>query len=524
MSHTDRYEQMTVRELLDAARHRPLSGRHRVKAQLIDELRRMDERRARGEPEGDYEHSQWAVGQAMEEFTARQQRTAVEQAVLRVQALLDQPGREPAYYEGVRDALGEVRNAPPPTDEQWEAYVDALATALEPLEWAGWNVPDEYGSDFDKVNGPVLDGRLIRTCMAIDVEYNCWTRELVLLCVEEPDAASLSMLDDDVTITLTGTPDWDRAAVSRTAGALGLLDPTVLKAGPDSSVSTADLLADLYVEWVFETAAAYRGLSVEELITEAADDEDLSRNLNWLAGFVAPNVVPDLIPGAAALGIAAWCWRNNTDVEAHHLPDDVLMARVNMAVTRAVAEHVDPYEGIDWPRIEAALASTQWALPDGRVIAELFADGWPDVERTVREQLRIWRRIDEMTLGPEATIRLLSVGGASSYTRHWWGQGRWGAIVEQIVTEAVAGGIALPRPYDVTGIETFLRDLEEPYLLSDEALRWIIDIPGASLDGPRGLRSHSTATAPVVRAFELWEISIPDSDELSQPADEPDEG
>ena len=119
MSHVDRYEQMTVRELLETARHRPLSGRHRRKAELIDELRRMDERRARGEPEGNYEHSQWSVGQAMEDFKSRQQQKAVEDVVLRVQALLGRPGREPAYYDGVPDALGEVRNAPPPTDEQW---------------------------------------------------------------------------------------------------------------------------------------------------------------------------------------------------------------------------------------------------------------------------------------------------------------------------------------------------------------------------------------------------------------------
>lgn len=130
MSHTDRYEQMTARELLDAARLRPLSGRHRRKAEVIDELRRMDERRVRGEPEGDYEHSQWSLGQAMEDFKSRQQQKAVEDAALRVQALLGRPGREPAYYDGVRDALGGVRNAPPPTDEP-----GCASTIRRPLRW-----------------------------------------------------------------------------------------------------------------------------------------------------------------------------------------------------------------------------------------------------------------------------------------------------------------------------------------------------------------------------------------------------
>lgn len=159
------------------------------------------------------------------------------------------PGRELAYYDGVRDALGEVRNAPPPTEEQWGAYVEAFVTALEPLGWAGWDVPDVYESDFDKVHGPCLTGRLSRTCMAVEVEYDCWTRELRLLPAEDDDATWLSILEDEVTIALSGTADDDRAAVSRQTGALGLLDPTVLKAGPDSDVSTADLLADLYAEW-----------------------------------------------------------------------------------------------------------------------------------------------------------------------------------------------------------------------------------------------------------------------------------
>ena len=109
---------------------------------------------------------------------------------------------------------------------------------------------------------------------------------------------------------------------------------------------------------------------------------------------------------------------------------------------------------------------------------------------------------------------MLTVAGATSYTRHWWGQGRWSAIVEQIVTEAIAGGVPLPDSYGVAGVAAFLRDLEAPHLLSDEALRWIIDMPGAGTDGPRGLRFHHSATAPVVREFELWTYTISEQEEL----------
>jgi hypothetical protein len=45
------------------------------------------------------------------------------------------------------------------------------------------------------------------------------------------------------------------------------------------------------------------------------------------------------------LGVAAWCWRNNTAVEDWHLPSEVLMARVNFTVTKAIQPHLDPFEG-----------------------------------------------------------------------------------------------------------------------------------------------------------------------------------
>ena len=49
--------------------------------------------------------------------------------------------------------------------------------------------------------------------------------------------------------------------------------------------------------------------------------------------------------------------------------------------------------------------------------------------------------------------------------------------------------------------------------LSDEALRWIIDMPPAGADGPTGLRFNHSATAPVVREFELWEYAFSEQDE-----------
>ncbi|WP_330343373.1 hypothetical protein OHA09_36150 [Streptomyces longwoodensis] len=131
------------------------------------------------------------------------------------------------------------------------------------------------------------------------------------------------------------------------------------------------------------------------------------------------DVAPDIVPDAAALGVAAWCWRNNTAVEDHHLETDVLMARVNIAVTRITQQHVCPIEGIDWDSITDALMEPQWALPDGTLVRSLFGAGWTDVAPTVTAQLDRWRRLDHEVLGPETTLILMSIGGSTGYTDSW---------------------------------------------------------------------------------------------------------
>jgi hypothetical protein len=253
--------------------------------------------------------------------------------------LLVGPGVSSEFTAGVRAALAAVRNSPPPTDEEWGQYVDYLATVLGCLEWAGWFLPESYDSDFDREYGPHLfTGGVIRTNMVIAVEYDVWARELSLHPVEDcgEQPVLVSMLDDTVTIPLTGDAEHDSQVVEERAGALGLLDPTRLRAGTDSGVDTAQYLTELYVDWIFKEACSYRGLAPAQLMAEVGENETLSAFLRFVSEFVAREVAPDLVPDAVALGIACWCWRNNTDVEAHHLPGDVLMARVNIAVTKAV--------------------------------------------------------------------------------------------------------------------------------------------------------------------------------------------
>lgn len=240
----------------------------------------------------------------------------------------------------------------------------------------------------------------------------------------------------------------------------------------------------------------------------------LNMYLDIAAGVFGSGALPDLVPSATALGIAAWCWRNDTSVEAWHVATDVLMARVNLAVTKTVMDHVDFFDGVDWAGLETALTDSSWSLPDGRPIATLFGDGWPEVIRTVTERLRQWREIEENVLGPEATMRLLSMGGATGTTDRWWGQGRWTALCTAVVGGAIDADMPLPSPYHYRGSAQLIDDLSDPDLLDDNVLEWMIDLPAGTVDGPRGLRFHSAAR-PVVRTISPAPVETDESPDNS---------
>ncbi|WP_141921291.1 hypothetical protein [Halopolyspora algeriensis] len=398
-----------------------------------------------------------------------------------------------------------------PTDEQWSEHFDHLERLLGCLTWAGWlENEDNYFGEYDREVGPVLCTTLHRTCMELSAEYRPDEHVLRLQPFENPAGGwpqTFSMLEDEVVIELAGDVNEQAESVARRAGELGLLDATRVEIDEDADVSLSRFMSVQYDEWIFEEVAQYRGIPVSELIEEFDENPELKSYLNAVVGMFGRNVLPDAVPDAAVLGIAAWCWRNETAVEDWHVPSDVLMARINIAVTKVIDEHVNPIEGVDWVNLRASLTDPEWALPDGRKIAELFGEGWPQVRDTVGEQLEQWRLLDENVLGPEVTLRLLTIGGSTSYTQNWWGQGRWPAICRAIVEDAVEGGIALPAPYDTAGVERFIADLEEPDQLDDDVLHWLIDMPASGVEGPRGLRSHK-ASQPVMRVVEpiSWDL------------------
>ncbi|MCP3802662.1 MarR family transcriptional regulator [Allokutzneria sp. A3M-2-11 16] len=397
-----------------------------------------------------------------------------------------------------------------PSDERWAEHIEHVEELLSCFEWAGWSEHEhDYFTEYDDETGPVLYTTLRRTCMAFDVEFHPSTAQLRLLPHEYPGGwpQVFSMLDDEVVIELGGDVDEQMERVTERAGALGLLDATRVEVDPVADVSLRQFMAVQLREHVFEEIAQYREKSLQDAVGDLDADPYLQTYFATVVDVFGRDALPDLVPNAAVHGIAAWCWRNDTEVEAWHVPDDVLMARINIAVTKKISDYVDPYEGVDWPGLETALTDSEWTLPDGRAISGLFGEGWQEVRDSVSEKLTTWRRLDEDLLGPAATLRLLTIGGSTSYTWTWWGQGRWAAVCRAIVEDAVAGGIILPAPYDGLGSERFIADLAEPDQLDDEALEWLIDMPAADVDGPRGLRFHD-ASKPISRIVEPvdWDL------------------
>lgn len=396
-----------------------------------------------------------------------------------------------------------------PTDHEWDGYVERLHELLAPLEWAGFDLPEQWGSDFDPQSGAVLYSELWRGDGCLGVEYR--PHEAILALQPFDDVTgdwpeSYSLLDDHVESVVGASGQEAVTAVAHAAGEAGLLDPTRVRVADSAPEEAKQEFALGRIRRVFEPAADFRQLPLPEILREVSENERLNAYLDWVVGMAGRDVAPDIVPDAAALGVAAWCWRNNTAVEDHHLDTDVLMARVNMAVTRIAREHVCPVEGIDWDAIHSALMDPQWSLPDGTPVQQLFGPGWDEVASAVTAELTRWRQLDHEVLGPVTTLILMTIGGSTSYTDSWWGQGRWRGVCQRIIEDATASEIALPPPYDAYGAVAFLTDLENPDRLAAHVLDWLIDLPDAGIDGPRGLR-FNRATRPQLRCWDPFWLS-----------------
>ncbi|MFC7810177.1 hypothetical protein [Streptomyces olivaceus] len=392
---------------------------------------------------------------------------------------------------------------PSPADRDWESYVDRLEELLGALDWAGFDLPEAWHTDFDAREGAALFATLWRGDGALDVQYNPHQQVLCLQPFDDEAGEwpeSYSLLQDSIDVSVAPSQQQAVAAVTAAAGEAGLLDASHVRVADFAPPEAKQEFSLRRIRRIFQPAAAYRQLPLPDLLREVAEIEWLNAHLDWVVGMTGQDVAPDIVPDAAALGVAAWCWRNNTAVEEHHLDTDVLMARVNIAVTRITQQHVCPVEGIDWDSIKNALMDPQWALPDGTPVCSLFGPGWTEVAATVTGELDRWHHLDHEVLGPHTTLILMSIGGSTSYTDTWWGQGRWLGICRRVIDDATTAGLSLPAPYDRRGPDALLADLDAPDRLSAPVLDWLIDLPAADVHGPRGLRMHH-ATRPTQR---LW--------------------
>jgi hypothetical protein len=386
-----------------------------------------------------------------------------------------------------------------PSSQEWSKYATLLHEMLSPLEWAGFELLEEWDTDFDREHGGLLFETLWRGDGGVDVSYYPHEGKVVLrpfddVTGEWPD--SYTLLEDSLEILVPSSGQHAVAAVEAAAGQAGLLDAAHVYVAESAPEEAKQDFAQRRIRRIFQPAAEFRQLPLAEVLREITEDQWLSSYLDWVIGMAGHDVAPDIVPDAAARGVAAWCWRNNTAVEDHHLETDVLMARVNIAVTRLTQQHICPVEGIDWDGIRDALMDPEWALPDTTPVHSLFGEGWTEVAATVCAELDRWRRLDHERLGPQTTLILMTIGGSTDYTDAWWGQGRWHSICRHILDEAIAAGLRLPTPYDREGPDALLSDLQDPDRLTDTVLDWFIDLPDAGIEGPRGLRMNSITRPP----------------------------
>lgn len=397
---------------------------------------------------------------------------------------------------------------PSPQDEGdgnslWNLFDEVLA----PLFDAGWSGDDEDGLDtyaeYDPEVGAILSATLRRTGMALEVSFypDRPTVELDPSAAEavgvmEDPFEGLSVIDSSVEIRLASADveAWQQS-VADACVELGVLDPTVIAATDDSAATSGEILSVLFARYVMLPAMRWREDTPEEIDRLFQTDHDLRLIIDWL-GFAAPNVLPDPVPSAAVRGIAVWCWRN-TEVEDWHsrLPSltDVVMAKANIATCRLLLPHVT-VDGVDWNAAKTVLTDPARTLTDGRSLGALFGEGWHPVLASVAEHLRTWRRLDT-EIGPEATLRLLSAVGASSYANDWWSTDQWPRLCRAVGAEFTGSEVKLPPPFDTRGTEDLVQHLiTAPDLLDDEVLDFCIDPPAAPGGRTlRGLRFNNAA-------------------------------
>ncbi|GAA3903151.1 hypothetical protein GCM10022244_11700 [Streptomyces gulbargensis] len=361
----------------------------------------------------------------------------------------------------------------------------ALGTRLlkrltTPLRLAGWNEEEEEWYEEEVPADAATSMELSRSNFHLHVSWHPARGRLV---VDDPtdgwDWAGvlppLFPLDEPLSIDLGAHPTQaaKAEAARRAFAAAGLLDTTRIHRPQEASVLRHDLVLMLWAEHIHETINRHRRDDDAGAAIKALGEEFSWRIGSGLRAY--PVIVPDAVPTAAARGIAEWCWRRESDVEEWHFKiGDIAMARANIAATRAALPHVHP-EGVDWPAVRLALTAPSRRLASGQGLQEIFEEGWAPILASIHREIDFWQQVDE-SLGPEATLRLLSMHGSHTESiGEWWGSGWYETMVRRAVARAASdGNLPAVVPSVFTDAEQFADAAAgHPDLLDDETLSWL---------------------------------------------------
>lgn len=393
---------------------------------------------------------------------------------------------------------------------------------LRPLYDAGWSevVPLHRAAAADSAEA-LQQIALRRSCMVLGVQHvpSPKSREQVIFV---PVAAHLEHPDDGIGLfdavtepeTIVGVSHGLQPFVIEDVGArLGLLDPTrfVLPAGV-SAQERVDFLLSLYGRYVGRVAAKWRGGNTLQALRVLDADEPFSQMVKTVM-YLAQNVVPDPVPMAAAIGITLDCWRN-TELETAHAGrktlTDVVMAKLNIATTRAVRSYITT-TGIDWDGVGGVLLDPERQLAPARTVAGLVGDQhWPAVQASIQAKLDNWLHIASVA-GPQATLRLASALGSTDYTAHWWGNGWWTEFSDQVVhhVEDKFPELLPPGDDEFAGrrLASEVFHDHDPESLPDAVLSALIDPPdGKGLryaDLPE-IKRHRLGADAAIASLRLW--------------------
>jgi hypothetical protein len=365
-------------------------------------------------------------------------------------------------------------------NEGWELYEPKKGRAAAPIDPHA-----THGSE------SIEHLTLRRTCLVLGVTYSQKIDELRFIPISNtlpPDAHRGVGLFDAVTKTHIIKPSYHGLVpllVDAEAARLGLLDSTRFTLSDHTQMSDSAFLRSLYAQVIARDTADWLGTTLAN-VRKRIDEDDTTLEVIRTALYNAPDVLPDPVPMAAAIGITLDCWRH-TEIEQLHATDkrlsDVIMAKLNITTTRRVRSYITSH-GIDWMSVAGLLLDPERPAGEHTSIGELTGAHWPELAASIEQKLNYWQHV-ESVIGPRATLRLLSAVGSTDYTTRWWGNSWWPMLAGKVFDHVEKRfPQLLPEPVDEFSMMDLRSDvIYQPDELPDEVLAVLIDPP----DG-KGLR------------------------------------